>query len=310
MGSTSVMTDASGAVVEESANYPFGAARVRYSPRGVEDAYQFAQKERDAESGLDFVGARYYSATLGRFASVEPMALQGNDLRKPSFKLNSYAYATNNPINFIDPTGHDDKSLNQTVAEYAQRNIGKKAVGKGECWDLGEEALKSAGAQTSKDLTPNFGADSDYVWGTPVKDLKNLEPGDILQFRDHVVTITKVTTIKYKDGSTESDEADPRIVPHKRGGVARKDGTIPGHTAIVNGRVDANGAVQVVEQHVRGSHRVETSLLNTADVPPVVATTTAMMRNPFTHKMEQATITTTTTITVTGSVWAYKPKAK
>ncbi len=307
LGSTSVMTDAAGVAIEESATYPFGATRVRYAPRGVEDPYQFAQKERDPESGLDVVGARYYSATLGRFASVEPMALQGADLRKPSVKLNSYAYATNNPINFIDPTGHDDKSLNQKVAEFAQGNVGKKAVGKGECWDLGEEALKSAGAQTSKDLTPNFGPDADYVWGTPVKDLKNLEPGDILQFRDHMVTITRETTYKFKD---ETEVTKTQTEDHRRGGIARQNGTIPGHTAIVNGRVDANGAVQVAEQHVRGSHRVETSLLNTADVPPVVTETIGRAYNPTTKKMESAKITTTVTVSVTGSVWAYKPKAK
>src|SRR5712671_3734124 len=63
MGSTSVITDTAGAVVEESANYPFGATRVHTAPPGVEEAYQFAQKERDAESGLDYVGARYYVAT-------------------------------------------------------------------------------------------------------------------------------------------------------------------------------------------------------------------------------------------------------
>lgn len=33
---------------------------------------KFTQKERDAESGLDYFGARYYSSPQGRFTSVDP----------------------------------------------------------------------------------------------------------------------------------------------------------------------------------------------------------------------------------------------
>jgi len=44
-------------------------------------------------------------------------------------------------------------TLNQKVVVWAQRQLGKK-VGAGECWDLGESALKQAGAQTSNDLGP------------------------------------------------------------------------------------------------------------------------------------------------------------
>jgi RHS repeat-associated protein len=29
-------------------------------------------KERDAESGLDYFGARYYASTMGRFTSADP----------------------------------------------------------------------------------------------------------------------------------------------------------------------------------------------------------------------------------------------
>jgi RHS repeat-associated protein len=41
-------------------------------------AYKFTSKERDAESGLDMFGARYYGSSLGRFmtpdwATARPM---------------------------------------------------------------------------------------------------------------------------------------------------------------------------------------------------------------------------------------------
>ena len=46
------------------------------------------------------------------------------------------------------------------------------------------------------------------------------------------------------------------------------------------------------------------------DVPPVVTKTVEKRMNPTTKKMETAKVTKTVTITVTGTIWAYKPKPK
>jgi RHS repeat-associated protein len=60
-------------------------------------------KERDAETGLDFFGARYFSSAQGRFTSAdEPFADQ--DENNPQ-SWNLYAYGRNNPLRNIDPTG-------------------------------------------------------------------------------------------------------------------------------------------------------------------------------------------------------------
>jgi RHS repeat-associated protein len=58
-------------------------------------------KERDAESGLDYFGARYNSSSMGRFMSPDPL---GGDLTNPQ-SLNKYAYVLNNPLTNTDPTG-------------------------------------------------------------------------------------------------------------------------------------------------------------------------------------------------------------
>ncbi|MBN9617470.1 MAG: hypothetical protein BGO25_08230 [Acidobacteriales bacterium 59-55] len=44
-------------------------------PRFVYIAYKFTGKERDTESGLDYFGARYYSSSMGRFMSPDPLQL-------------------------------------------------------------------------------------------------------------------------------------------------------------------------------------------------------------------------------------------
>jgi RHS repeat-associated protein len=64
---------------------------------------QFTGHERDSETGLDFMQARYYSSGQGRFTSVDiPLADQWES--DPQ-SWNLYTYVRNNPLNLIDPLG-------------------------------------------------------------------------------------------------------------------------------------------------------------------------------------------------------------
>ena len=60
-------------------------------------AYQYAGYRYDAETGLNYMPARYYSPTLGRFLQSDPSGFGGG--------LNLYTYAENDPVNQVDPTG-------------------------------------------------------------------------------------------------------------------------------------------------------------------------------------------------------------
>jgi RHS repeat-associated protein len=68
---------------------------------GTGTTHKFTGKERDSETGLDSMGARYYGNVLGRFMTTDPL---GERLADPQ-TLNKYAYVRNNPVNLIDPTG-------------------------------------------------------------------------------------------------------------------------------------------------------------------------------------------------------------
>jgi RHS repeat-associated protein len=85
----------------------------RYAP-------QFTGKERDAETGLDYFGARYYGSTMGRFASPDdPLADQHP--RDPQ-SWNLYAYVRNNPLVHVDPGGKACSSLiGNTGSGFCQR---------------------------------------------------------------------------------------------------------------------------------------------------------------------------------------------
>jgi RHS repeat-associated protein len=64
---------------------------------------KFTSQERDNETGLDYMHARYFASAQGRFTSADSVA--GSTGNPQS--LNRYAYVGNNPMNFSDPTGHD-----------------------------------------------------------------------------------------------------------------------------------------------------------------------------------------------------------
>jgi hypothetical protein len=186
-------------------------------------------------------------------------------------------------------------TTNQKVVVWARGKLGHK-IGRGECWDLGEEALKQAGASTSNDLGP-VGADTDYVWGDPI-DIAKVEPGDVLQIRNHLVTTTTVIEYKFKDGS---------VVTEKQESTAKRGH----HTAIVNGMVDSNGRLPTLEQHVKPrGDIVQNMVLYTHDVPEVVTKSTGRYKHPGSRQLEQAEITKKVTITVTGTIWPYRPKTK
>jgi RHS repeat-associated protein len=72
---------------------------------------KFTSKERDAESGLDYFGARYFSSAQGRWTSPDwsekPQPVPYADLTDPQ-TLNLYGYVRNNPLKQADLDGHAD----------------------------------------------------------------------------------------------------------------------------------------------------------------------------------------------------------
>lgn len=83
---------------------------------------KFTGKERDAETGLDYFGARYLSGAQGRFTSPDQFpggivdAFTGEPIEVPGplpyanindpQTLKKYVYVRNNPLRYVDPDGH------------------------------------------------------------------------------------------------------------------------------------------------------------------------------------------------------------
>jgi RHS repeat-associated protein len=110
LGSTSLVTDSNGALVTETKYKAWGEVRYTTPNTTLSTRYTFTGQYSYVSDtatdlgnngfGLMFYNARWYDSTTGRFAqadSIVPGGVQG---------LDRYAYVGNNPINYVDPSGH------------------------------------------------------------------------------------------------------------------------------------------------------------------------------------------------------------
>ncbi|GAB4578180.1 MAG: hypothetical protein Fur0022_09140 [Anaerolineales bacterium] len=143
LGSTSVSADYDGDLISTTLSKPWGEERYSsgtlptdYILRRTQDRFYTSQYSHTADFGLMYYVARWYDPLLGRFAQADTMVPgAGNPLA-----WDRYAYTLNNPLRYIDPTGHDadcfvgeqdcdegvhgseddyeDECLNQTIGCY------------------------------------------------------------------------------------------------------------------------------------------------------------------------------------------------
>jgi len=95
---------------------------------------RFTGKERDAESGNDYFGARYYGSSMGRMLSPDPSQLYFANPAYPQ-SLNLYSYGRNNPLTNTDPTGmdcvndHGDGTFDTNVGDCDNSTLAKANAG-------------------------------------------------------------------------------------------------------------------------------------------------------------------------------------
>ncbi|MCI0552167.1 MAG: RHS repeat-associated core domain-containing protein [Anaerolineae bacterium] len=100
LGSASVVTDTTGAVVGEQRYYPFGETRLTTGTLYTDKLFT-GQREM-AGLGIYHYQSRFYSPKLGRFLSAD--SLVPNPYNPQDF--NRFSYVRNNPVRYVDPSGH------------------------------------------------------------------------------------------------------------------------------------------------------------------------------------------------------------
>jgi RHS repeat-associated protein len=109
LGTRRAQTDSTGALEQTCASLPYGDSLACTNSTQFPTEHHFTGKERDAESGNDYFGARYYASSMGRFMSPDWGAHEDPvpyaKLDDPQ-SLNLYSYVLNNPLRTTDPDGH------------------------------------------------------------------------------------------------------------------------------------------------------------------------------------------------------------
>jgi len=102
--STGVILNQNGTVSAQQYYYPFGGNRGgAFSPITTKRyTGQYHEAGLPGGEGLSYYQARWYDGQLGRFVSADTLVPNPADPQQ----LNRLAYVRNNPLRFIDPSGH------------------------------------------------------------------------------------------------------------------------------------------------------------------------------------------------------------
>jgi RHS repeat-associated protein len=123
LGGTHRIADSNGNIVRTTSYQPFGST---YQTSGTQDDdHKFTGQRLDDTTGLYYYGARYYDPAVGRFITPDTIMQAPYDPQA----LNRYVYCRNNPIIYVDPSGHSwlsdfvDKNSEQILG------VGLQALG-------------------------------------------------------------------------------------------------------------------------------------------------------------------------------------
>nr|WP_240903751.1 S8 family serine peptidase [Chengkuizengella sediminis] len=91
-----------------------------HETKTFDNPFQYTSEIYDEESGLIYLRARYYDPTMGRFITED--TYEGT-INNP-LSLNLYTYVSNNPLKYIDPTGHSEQVVDGGATYYVDSDGG------------------------------------------------------------------------------------------------------------------------------------------------------------------------------------------
>jgi RHS repeat-associated protein len=104
LGNTLALTNTTGQLTDRIAYTPFGTITRRTGTSDTPYLFVGQLGVQTDPNGLLYMRARYYHPRIGRFLNADPIGFAGG--------MNWYAYASNNPLMLIDPSGFEPGTSN------------------------------------------------------------------------------------------------------------------------------------------------------------------------------------------------------
>jgi RHS repeat-associated protein len=115
LGSLSIVTSLSGDIIQEIDYAPFGEKInqfIAHAAQGIDYAYTGQLFDEWAE--LTYLNSRYYNPKIGRFISTDTIVSEIHNTQA----WNRYSYVQNNPLRYIDPSGHFWKEIGKWFKDH------------------------------------------------------------------------------------------------------------------------------------------------------------------------------------------------
>jgi len=134
--------------------------------------------QTDADSGLVLMGHRYYDTRIGRFISQDPVRSGGN----------WYAYASNSPVNSVDPSGLVSYDTNIGPYKTASQTFGDMTAALDATWTQFDASLWDKAQKKAEATADNIQLVINFVcgWGPDheVYDMSTERTQQFMQSRD------------------------------------------------------------------------------------------------------------------------------
>jgi RHS repeat-associated protein len=226
-GTPIAATNESGAVLWRESYRPYGERLTNSAASSGNDVW-FTSRRQDVDSGLVYMGARYYDPVVGRFISTDPVGVDEANVHG----FNRYAYANNNPLRYTDPDGRFAVPLGRivfTAAYEAATALGAARLGGfvgGALWAI----LNESGADSEAGAAQNSPAASDRPNTDGEKDGKrNFDRDQRAKALDRAKDESGVPRCAYCGQSLANESGQPNsaeidhVTAHSRGGKTIED---------------------------------------------------------------------------------------
>jgi RHS repeat-associated protein len=203
MGSSTQISDPGANIIQHIEYLPYG--ETFFERRDYWNTpYKFNAKELDAETGMYYYGARYYTPEVSIWLSVDPLAD-----KYPS--MSPYMYCAGNPVVFIDPNGMEIDNIGDGIKNFF-KGVGNLLRGRG--WNANHKTRLVKNQDSKEDVMNARFRDGDFVGWVSNSYLNKLASKTGDNFQDLLAKITNELSYSPPAQSPISYKSYEDVVKH------------------------------------------------------------------------------------------------